>query len=67
MTATNVTIWCHILRRSQSGAAVEIEADDGQRHWLPVSQLARLPGEHHWSKPLPLEIPEWLATQKGLV
>lgn len=65
MTADTINIWCRILRRSASGAAIQI--DDGARHWLPVSQLPHIPDESHWDRPVCLPVPEWMAKEKGLI
>lgn len=46
--------------------AILVEDSEGQKHWLPLSQVVILE-EEFTPGPMKLSIPEWLAIEKGLV
>ena len=62
--AETTGVWCRIQQVSER--AVWIKTDDGRTVSLPLSQVD-LPGEQHWGGVVLLDVPEWLAIDRGLV
>ncbi len=54
------------LRLSDSGLAAQFEDDDGDRFWLPVSQI-----EFDWrateGERVDVQMPLWMARERGFV
>jgi hypothetical protein len=61
----SVDIICKYISSTDKAILVEV---DGERDWIPISQINDLSVELHTLErgdPLTITIPEWLAEEKG--
>jgi hypothetical protein len=58
---------CRGLRLSRSGAAIEVEMDDGTKDWVPLSQIHDDSEVFEPGGSGRLVVTKWLAEQRGWV
>lgn len=62
----NISITLHLHAETEKAIRVSDTGNDRDAVWLPLSQVEVEPHAHH-ADTVEMEVPEWLAIQKGLV
>ncbi len=66
--APSVPIDLEFLGETRSGLAAEFRDEDGNEFYLPLSQLPAFnPQDHEDGDFVRVDVPEWLAKDKGLI
>ncbi len=66
MSASN---WVHInVERvvKETDAAFLLRLDDGEEHWIPISQISDPEDYQEGDENVSMSITEWIAEQKGI-
>lgn len=60
-------VWVSVVIKAETDKALMVDAGFDKDHWVPKSQILDYSDDYKLGDTIEIELPEWLAEDKGMI